>query len=170
MNKKHFFKTLLAFYVVFQLLTVLVCQFTSFNATINAVPFTITVLLSLLCSITICKKQNPTTTNTQKKTTLIWKTLIATQVVAMFYVILYAVFPTLENISVLSNTFSIAMIPEQILMDFFSNILYVLQMGVNTLTSNIYLDRLFLSVYPFIAMVIFTEVYLLFASRNKTAK
>ncbi len=172
MNKKHFFKTLFVFYVVFQLLAVLIFKFTAWNPTINAVLFTITVLLSLICSIKICNKQNPKTvsTNAHKKNILMYKTLLATQIMAMVYIILYAVFPTLEYSSVLSMAFSIFMIPEQILMSFFSNILYFLQMGIDIFTSNVYLDKLFLSEYPFIAMVIFAEVYALFYFRNKTAK
>lgn len=168
MCKKRFWGSIFALYVVFQALAVITFQFFDFSFITNTVLWTATLLLTFAYSIKVCHTQAADGfTSKHKKALFVCKVLLVMQVLALLYVILSGVSPAFNNNAVLSAISTVLFLPETILMNIFSNILYFLQTGIDFIFDNIYLDKIFLSVYPFVSITIFVEMYYLFSFRNK---
>ncbi len=170
MCKKRFWGSIFALYVVFQALAVLTFQFFDFSFLTNTVLWTITLLLTFAYSIKVCHTQAFDGCSPKyKKAMLVCKMLLVMQVLALLYIILSGVSPAVENNAVWGAISTVLFLPETILMNIFSNILDFLQMGMHFISDSIYLDKLLLSAYPFVAITIFVEMYYLFSFRNKKA-
>lgn len=170
MCKKRFWGSIFALYVVFQALAVLTFQFFDFSFLTNTVLWTTTVLLTCAYSIKVCHTQASDDVSAKhKKAILVCKILLVMQVLALLYIIVSGVSPAVANNAVWSIISTVLFLPETILMNIFSNIVDFLQMGMDLISDSIYLDKLLLSVYPFVAITIFAELYYLFSFRNKKA-